>query len=152
LLSATFSLNKAAFSYNEGITASFSRASGASTTDWVAIFPRSVTALSATNPATLWLYTCNSRTACSTAVAEGSVAFTSATSPEWPLSPGEYYADYFQNDGYARLSGVSRIAFTVDVEVKLTGAVDLSAAPVGCRPSVVLLAASVLAVLALLWK
>uniref|UniRef100_A0A7S4GCD4 EGF-like domain-containing protein n=1 Tax=Eutreptiella gymnastica TaxID=73025 RepID=A0A7S4GCD4_9EUGL len=109
-------LEKTSFGYAETIAVTFGRVAGASTTDWIGVYPRSVTAPSGDPAATLWAYVCGSKTDCGSPVPGGVLNLGPGLGDDaWPLAPGEYNLWYFGADGYAPVATTpaSPVAFTV---------------------------------------
>ena len=109
-------MNKPAFTSGEDIIVTFSRRSGATTKDWIGVYPTSVARPDGNAVINLRLYVCDSDTACGSPVPSGTLTFGSATpGGTWPLAAGTYNAWYMHNDGYTPVSTTpsSPVAFAV---------------------------------------
>lgn len=87
-------MNNLAYSSGSTIVASYVR-SGATVTDWIAMFDRSIIAPNVSNTPVFWQYACGGQTVCSTPVAQGQ-AFP-------PFIPGLWTIWYFTNGSYTPL-------------------------------------------------
>ena len=142
-------LKKSAYTYKEDIVFQFRREAGATATDWIAVYPRSVTAPDSRDEATLWFYVCKSQKACKSPVSSGTIKLGGRGS-DWPLAKplaqDTYNLWYFAEDSYTPVvkTPASPVPFQVRRRLLFGAAGDESAAA-NCNPNVLLLVTACLA-------
>ncbi|RYD27728.1 MAG: hypothetical protein EOP87_20705 [Verrucomicrobiaceae bacterium] len=108
-----FTLNKSVYQTNEAIKVTWSGRTSPSTTDWVGIYPTSMSGVPDGSPgSTLWAYTNGTQTA-TTASAAGTFTFNNPGLPK-----GNWTAYFLASDGYQILGTVQ---FTVANSPRILG-------------------------------
>ncbi|GAA5123385.1 hypothetical protein JIN84_11315 [Luteolibacter yonseiensis] len=108
-----FTLDKPVYQLGESIKVTWSGRTGPSATDWVGIYPSSMSGVPDGSPAsTIWAYMGGTQTA-GTPLAEGTFTFTNPGLPK-----GNWTAYFLANDGYQILGTVQ---FTVANSPRITG-------------------------------
>lgn len=109
-----FTLNKQTYEVNENIVVTWSGRTTPSTTDWVGIYPTSMSGVPDGNPvSTIWAYAGSGTTTAGTAKANGTFTFTAPG-----LAKGQWTAYFLANDGYQILG---QVQFTVSNSPRILG-------------------------------
>lgn len=108
-----FTLNKSVYQTNENITVTWSGRTSPTATDWVGVYPTSMSGVPDGSPgSTIWSYTNGTQTA-TTALAAGTFTFTNPDLPK-----GNWTAYFLAADGYQILGTVQ---FTVANSPRILG-------------------------------
>jgi len=109
----SFSLDKPVYQIGESIKVTWSGRTGATSTDWVGVYPTSMSGVPDGSPgSTIWAYMGGTQTA-ATPLAAGTFTFTNPGLPK-----GNWTAYYLANDGYQILGSVQ---FTVANSPRIVG-------------------------------